>query len=135
MRRNFGRKEGRCGTCVSRPSWACRKARDHVFHHLLASATLSRVTLIKACSLDPRRGAHVFSCVLPPHRTSRLAHQKRKLIYCCTRVVYDLQRLHGSTVNILRLSSSPSPRYAAIPCFHRASHVRQPCPQLFQGAV
>jgi hypothetical protein len=55
------------------------------FHHLLASATLSRVTLIKACSLD-RRGAHVLSCVL-----AQPIRKEKSCNLVLTRVVYDLQ--------------------------------------------
>ena len=67
-----------------------RKARGHVFSIiLLASATLSRVTLIKACSLIQldRRGAHVLSCVLAPrsavvsHILSRLSEKKKVMYY------------------------------------------------------
>src|SRR6267154_6387788 len=87
-------------------------------------------------SLD-RRGAHVFSCVLTLRCAAShiLSCPIRKEKSCITSSIYDLQRLHGSTVYIPRLSSSPSPGYSAIPCVHRASHVREPCPQFFQGSV
>lgn len=73
--------------------YTCRERPEAMCSRLEASTTSSRVTLIKACSLD-RRGAHVFGCVLAPFR----APSEKEKTHVFTRVVYDLQRLYGSTV-------------------------------------
>lgn len=105
---------------------ACMKTRGHVFVYWLRRVACNNPNNNIAPSPPGVPTFFVASSPCPIRKVMCYYHKYN--------LVYGLRQLHESPATFSGFSS-PSPGYAGVPRIHRASHVGEPRPHLFQSAV